>query len=196
MIQIDYTQNQEKPFLEPLEKPPNFKMKIAYFFTRRQFGKVITPLKVHSARLPFAFSQFYRQLPSLDNKLILPEETALLIRDYVSHLNVCLFCQDSNRWMTIKRKFNQEKFDKIIDYETNPLFTEKERILLDYVTELTQNKKVNQQTFNGLLVYFSEREICEIVYLVASEHLYNITNIALNIHSDMLCDTTEIRKNA
>lgn len=187
-MKISYALNPEKPFLEPLEKAPNFKMKLAYFFTHRQFGKVLTPLKVHSARLPFAFSQFYRQLPALDNKLSLPEETALLIRDYVAHLNVCLFCEDSNRWMTVKRKFNLEKFDNIIDYQTNPLFTEKERILLDYVTELTKEKKIKQQTFETLLTYFSEREICEIVYLVASEHLYNITNIGLNIHSDMLCN--------
>jgi hypothetical protein len=41
--------------------------------------------------------------------------------------------------------------------------------------------------------YYSEREICEIVWLVASEHLYNLTNIGLNIHSDMLCDIS--RKN-
>ena len=34
--------------------------------------------------------------------------------------------------------------------------------------------------------YYSEREICEIVWLVASEHFYNLTNIGLNIHSDML----------
>jgi len=36
--------------------------------------------------------------------------------------------------------------------------------------------------------YYSERLICKIVWLVASEHLYNMTNIGLNIHSDMLCD--------
>ncbi len=30
--------------------------------------------------------------------------------------------------------------------------------------------------------------ICEIVWLAASEHLYHITNIGLNIHSDLLCD--------
>jgi hypothetical protein len=30
-------------------------LKLAYYFTRRQFGKVLTPLKVHSARLPSAF---------------------------------------------------------------------------------------------------------------------------------------------
>jgi hypothetical protein len=26
------------------------------------------------------------------------------------------------------------------------------------------------------------------VWLVASEHFYNMTNIGLNIHSDLLCD--------
>ena len=26
--------------------------------------------------------------------------------------------------------------------------------------------------------------------IVASEHVYNMTNIGLNIHSDMLCDIT------
>ena len=41
--------------------------------------------------------------------------------------------------------------------------------------------------------YYSEREICEIVWLVASEHLYNMTNIGLNIHSDMLCDISRKR---
>jgi hypothetical protein len=38
--------------------------------------------------------------------------------------------------------------------------------------------------------YYSEREVCEIVWLVASEHVYNITNLGLNIHSDMLCDVS------
>jgi MFS family permease len=28
-----------------------------------------------------------------------------------------------------------------------------------------------------------------LVWLVASEHVSNLTNIGLNIHSDMLCDT-------
>jgi hypothetical protein len=43
-------------FLPPIEKPHGLIMKLAYYFTRRQFGKVLTPLKVLSARLPPAFS--------------------------------------------------------------------------------------------------------------------------------------------
>ena len=33
--------------------------------------------------------------------------------------------------------------------------------------------------------------MCEIVWLVATEHVYNMTNIGHNIHSDMLCDLTK-----
>jgi len=73
-----------------------------------------------------------------------------------------------------------------IRYE--PSFSDAERAALDYVTELTKDKKVNPETFARLSRYYSERAICEIVWLVASEHLYNMTNIGLNIHSDMLCD--------
>src|SRR6266446_6972054 len=62
------------------------------------------------------------------------------------------------------------------------------RAALDYVRELTKEKKVDPATFARTARHYSEREICEIVWLVASEHLYNMTNIGLNIHSDMLCD--------
>ena len=83
---------------------------------------------------------------------------------------------------------NQVKFDALEEYRTSTLFTDAERAALDYVTELTTEKKVNPETFARLPRYYSERQICEIVWLVASEHLYNMTNIGLNIHSDMLCD--------
>jgi len=39
-----------------------------------------------------------------------------------------------------------------------------------------------------LVRHYSERQICEIVWLVASEHLYNVSNIGLNIGSDGLCE--------
>jgi alkylhydroperoxidase family enzyme len=95
---------------------------------------------------------------------------------------------DIGRAFVIQAKMNVAKFDALAEYNISPLFTEAERAALDYVTELTQHKKVSPETFAHLSGYYSEREICEIVWLVASEHLYNMTNIGLNIHSDMLCD--------
>ncbi len=181
-------------FLPPIEKPQGLIMKLAYAMTRRQFGKVLTPLKVHSARLPPAFGLFYSKVAKLDQKLLLPPETALLIREQVARTNVCLFCMDIGRWATIEASMNPAKFDALDQYSTNPLFTEAERAALDYVTELTKDKKVNPDTFACLSRYYSERAVCEIVWLVASEHLYNMTNIGLNIHSDMLCDISRKKR--
>jgi alkylhydroperoxidase family enzyme len=177
-------------FLPPIEKPNGVIMKLAYFLTKRQFGKVLTPLKVHSARLPVGFGLFYGKIGSLDKKLQLPPETVMLIRELVARINVCLFCIDIARSFTIQASMNQAKFDALDQYRTSPLFSEAERAALDYVTELTRNKKVNPETFARLARHYSDRAICEIVWLVASEHVYNITNIGLNIHSDMLCDLT------
>ena len=69
------------PLLSPISLAPM--LKLAYFFTQRQFGKVLTPLKVHSARLPPAFGLFYAKVGKLDRSLTLPRETVLLIREQV-----------------------------------------------------------------------------------------------------------------
>lgn len=175
-------------FLPPIEHPQALAMKMAYFFTRRQFGKVLTPLKVYCARMPAAFGMFYGKIGKLDKKLVLPPETVLLVREQVARLNVCLFCIDIGRAFTIQGSMDQAKFDALENYRSSPLFTERERAALDYVTELTRDKKVAPETFGRLAAHFTQREICEIVWLVASEHVYNMTNIGLNIHSDMLCD--------
>jgi alkylhydroperoxidase family enzyme len=175
-------------FLPAIEKPSGLIMKLAYYFTRRQFGKVLTPLKVHSARLPLAFGLFYGKVSKLDKKLTLSPEMVMLVREQVARINVCLFCIDIGRSFTIKASMNQAKFDALEEYRTSNLFSEAERAALDYVTELAKEKKVNPETFSRMKQHYSERQICEIVWLVASEHLYNMTNIGLNIHSDMLCD--------
>jgi len=175
-------------FLSPIEKPRGLIMKLAYAMTRRQFGKVLTPLKVHSARLPPAFGMFYGKIAKLAKRLLLPAETGMLIRAQVARINICLFCIDIGRSFAIKASMNRAKFDALEQYGTSPLFSDAERAALDYVTELTKDKKVDPGTFARMSRFYSEREICEIVWLVATEHVYNMTNLGLNIHSDMLCD--------
>jgi alkylhydroperoxidase family enzyme len=180
--------NADAPFLAPIEKPSGLMMKMVYFFSRRKFGEKFTPIKVFAARLPPAFGQLYGKIYSLDKKLTLPKETTMLIRQKVAQINVCAYCIDATRWYVIKESMNETKFNELEDYKRSPLFSEAERAALDYVTELTEEKKINPGTFARLRKFYSEREICEIVWLVASEHVSNLTNIGLNIHSDMLCD--------
>ena len=181
-------------YLPPVSKPSGLLVKLVYFFTRRQFGKVATPIAVMSARMPAAFLLFYGKVSRLDKKLKLPPRTAVIIRERVASINMCLFCMDATRWYAIRMSpDNQARLDALDEYRTSPLFSDAERAALDYVSELARNKDVEPDTFARLLRHYSEREICDIVWLVASEHLYNISNIALNIGSDGLCELSQDR---
>jgi hypothetical protein len=49
----------------------------------------------------------------------------------------------------------QAKFDALDRYTTSPLFTDAERTALDYVTELTKDKKVNPDSFARVSRHYS-----------------------------------------
>ena len=193
-VQNISTQNAQGPFLPRIEKPRALMIRLAYYFTRRKFGKVPSPIAILSARMPPAFGMFYGKVAQLDKKLQLPQETIFLIREQVARLNICLFCVDIGRVFATESSMNVDKLDALDRYPDSPLFSVAERATLDYVTELTRDKKVQSSTFAGMSRFYSERAICEIVWLVASEHLYNLTNLGLNIHSDMLCDINREKK--
>ncbi len=104
---------------------------------------------------------------------------------------MCLYCMDANRWSAInKAGVDAAKLDALTEYRTNPLFSDPERAALAFVTELTEDKHVSPDTFAELARHYSEREICDLVFLVASEHLYNINNIGLNIGSAGMCEAS------
>lgn len=175
-------------YLTPIEKPQRLLWKMVYAYSRKAYGKVITPLKVMSVRLPLGFAVFSMKIGKLDKKISLPAEQLMLVRQQVARLNVCLFCIDISRMVTIQASMNQAKFDALEHYATSSLFSEAERALLDFVTLLTTERRMDPETIAKLKKHYSEREICEIVWAISTEFYYNIGNIALNIHSDMLCD--------
>ena len=177
----------DEPFLAPVERPPSLIMRLVYSMTQKQFGKVLTPLKVWAARLPPAFGSFVGKISQLDKKLVLPIGIAFLVRQRVAQINTCTFCIDIGRFFAMKEHVAEAKIQALDTYKDNPLFDERDRAALDYVTELTRDKHIAPETIARLKGLFSEREICEIAWLVAGEHVYNMINIGLNIHSDMLC---------
>jgi alkylhydroperoxidase family enzyme len=96
---------------------------------------------------------------------------------------------DAGRWYAInKAPHNVPKLDAVNEYQTSPLFSDKERAALDFATELTEHKHVSPDTFETLSRHYSEREICEINWLVSTNHLFNMNNLGLGIGSDGLCE--------
>lgn len=126
--------------------------------------------------------------------MVLPAETATLARQQVAHLNVCEFRIDAGRAATILASMDQAKFDALDNYRNSPAFSEREQAMLDYASELTRTKMVRPETFSQLAEHCSEREICEIVFIVAGEPLNNLTNLGRNVHSDMISDAFKGRR--
>jgi hypothetical protein len=169
-------------YLPQVDRPQSLFIKVVYAVARRVFGQVPPSTRVFTARMPPPFISFYGKASRLDRKLCLKPETALVVRQQVARINGCSACVDAGRWYAIRESpSNAARFDALWEYQTSPLFNSSERAALDYATELTVDKEVSPGTFARLLRCYNEREICDIVWLVASEHLANITNIGLNI---------------
>ncbi|MEQ9443028.1 MAG: carboxymuconolactone decarboxylase family protein [Cyclobacteriaceae bacterium] len=173
--------------LTPIENPKSPLLKLAYWFSRRKLGKVITPMKTLYTRLPFAFIRWYASIQSLEKKLRLPEELKTLVRIYVAQINTCHFCIDIGQAVAIQQFDNTDRFFEVQEFEDSPKFSEAERAALRFAHELTVNKDVSDMTYQGALKHFSESQLVGITWLVASEHLYNLMNVAFHIESDGLC---------
>lgn len=174
------------PRLKPIENPANPFMKLAYWFSRKQVGKVIAPLKVIYARLPLPFAMWMNKMLSMEKKLPLAAELRLLIRTHVAQLNTCNFCIDIAKAEAIQKFKDPEKFFQLNEFETSPLFSAKERLALRFATEIT-NKKVSDNTFEEAKKIFTEQQLIAISWMVTSEHVFNLMNATFNIESDGLC---------
>jgi alkylhydroperoxidase family enzyme len=177
------------PHLAPIKKPKGLRMKLLYRFLGRQFGKPPGWLTVFSARMPFPFTSWMGKVDKLNKKLSLPADSVALIRAQVDSLNTCTWCEDAGRWYAINKTPELvPKLDALDNFHTSPLFSERERAALDFATELTEFKNVGAEGFAAVSRHYSEREICEIVWVVSSNHLFNLNNLGLGIGSDGLCE--------
>lgn len=179
--------------LEPIEKPKGLLIRIAYWMTRRQLGKVMTPMKVLYPRMPGMLRLSY-EIQKFETKGIrLEPGLHFMVATLAAQINGCGFCVDLARAMAIREHLGMEKLDALPEYRTSPLFSDRERAALAYVEEATRHKRVSSATFEALRKHFSEREIVEITWLNAVENYYNLINLPLEIESDGYCAIVQAR---
>ena len=173
--------------LLPIEKPKGILTKIMYFMMKRSFGKVITPMKVIYARNPSLAFVVKKMQDTEENKLKIATETKLLVKNRIADLNGCAFCVDISEHFAEKSGLSIEKFRSVYKYETSDLFSDADKAVLNFVTEIIKNGEASDQAWNEIKKYFTERQIVDICYVSAVESYYNVFNKALEIHSDNLC---------
>ena len=174
--------------LEAIENPSNPLMKIAYWVSKKQFGKVLTPLKVIYAR-KFPLLQFAMKIAKFAEKQnSLAPDLRLLIKIAAAAENGCTFCQDITLAQAVRGKIGTEKFVALVsgDREKQAAFTEKECAVLNVIWQYAAERKVSDEKFAELRKHFDETQIVEILALNAFEQFYNAMTIPLEIESDGL----------
>lgn len=171
-------------------------VRIAYWWSKREFGKVIMPAKVIYARKPKLLWIANKIYQTQEKTFSLDPSIQLLIQTLTSKLNGCAFCNDISLAQAVRKKLGSEKFFELGDdaAEKSKTFSEKEQSVIAFVREYASNRKISEQTFEGLRKHFSEEEIIEIVAVNAFEQYFNAFAIPLEIESDGLRRLAEARE--
>ncbi len=176
----------EIPRLSPIERPRSLVLRLAYWISRRRFGRVITPLQVIYARrtalIPLtAYIDLVRE-----KKLSVDPAVRMLVTTRVSQLNGCAFCHDLNLARAVQERLGYERFLDLDDWRESHAFNERERAALALADEITRHHDLSEPTFELCRRYFSDREIVELVWLCAVENYFNMQARSLRIGSDGL----------
>lgn len=171
--------------LTPIDHPKPLLLKIAYYFSRKQFGKVLAPLRFIYARCTPALQVALKILRG-ENKLSLPKTTRMFIRYYTSHLNECSFCSNTIAFLSKKENMELQQWKEFLNFRDSDKFTLPEKALLAYLEEINFSKTATDETFSELRKYYSEQEIVEITWLNATENYFNMMAKPLGLKSDDL----------
>ena len=175
----------EKSRLSSVEHPKDLVLKLAYFLSKREFGKVIAPLRYIYARCKPAMMTSYKIITS-EKKLNLPKETRIFIRYYTSHLNDCPFCSNIIEFGSAKENLEFQEWKEFMNFRNSEKFTDREKALLAYLEEVNFSKTATDETFDELQRYFSDKQIVEITWLNATENYFNLIAKPLGLISDGL----------
>ena len=175
--------------LTAIDRPKGIILKLFFWLSKKQFGKVLAVLRVIYARSkPVLFASL--KILSTDNKLTLPKTTRILIRYFTSHLNECRFCSTAMRYQAMKAGMDRAQLKEVLHFEESDRFSDREKALLSYVKEVTLTKNSSDTVFDRLRQYFSDKEIVEITWVNASENYFNLLAKPMGLDSDNLKEKT------
>jgi len=171
--------------LHPIENPSSLILKAAYLFSKKTFGKVLSPLLViYSRSVPIL--QVSTKILSTDKKISLDKNINLLIRNFVSKLNDCKFCSNAIEHLSQQQKFDMRKIKELLNFQNSTTYSQTEKAVLHYVEQISTTKTATQEAFDDLKKFFNDKEIVEITWVCASENYFNMQAKPLGLTSDEL----------
>ncbi|EHJ08182.1 carboxymuconolactone decarboxylase family protein [Staphylococcus simiae] len=106
------------------------------------------------------------------------DELAALIKLLISKINGCNYCINLHKKELKELGVTQMKIDEVRSYNHLDLFTDKERITLEFAEKLNTVKEFKKfDILESLKEFYSEKEIIELVFIINQISSWNRLNI-------------------
>lgn len=165
-LKIDQAQGETKDIFEAMRK--NFGMVPNLFATIANYPKALKPL--------LDLYQVISKESTIEPRL---QELANL---EVSRINCCNYCLAHHSQMAKMVGVSDEQLNMLKAGETVQNFTEKEKTVIEYARQVTQNAEaVSNELFKRLSSYFTVSETVNLTLIIGLMNVFNRFNGALGV---------------
>ncbi len=166
-------------------------VRVAYWFTRRSIAKLtgretermIEPLQLY-AHVPALF-RGYAALEQATAKLHhLDKRLQALGELKAATLTHCEYCIDMGSAIARRWGLSDEELLALPDYQDSPLFSDQEKLVLDYAVGMSRTPvDVPDELFDKLRRYLDDAQIVELTHHIALENMRGRFNLSLGVGS-------------
>ncbi len=155
---------------------------------RRRYGKELEPARLW-ARSPKVFTGLSLLYGALDRGSS-PIDPGLrsLLTVRVSQINWCAFCVDINAATGLKRGVSEEQFAALDQFESSPLFDERQKAALAYAEAMTRTDAgVDEPLMARVKKHFNDDAVIELTAIIAFQNMSSKFNAALDVAPQGFC---------
>jgi AhpD family alkylhydroperoxidase len=169
-------------------RPP---VKIAYYFTRRALARLtgrrtrqmIEPLEIY-ALVPPLFSAYARLEQATGKLCRLDKRLQALAELKAATLTHCEYCIDMGSAISRRWGLSDEELLALPGYRESPLFSELDKLVLDYAVGMSRTPAdVSGELFGKLRAHLDDGQIVELTHHIALENMRGRFNLAFGIGS-------------
>jgi alkylhydroperoxidase family enzyme len=139
------------------------------------------------ARRPSIFKAARGMWTGIDASGLIDPRLRALINRRVAFLNGCEFWQDINAAVSSRLGVSNEKIAAVLDYANSNLFSDAERVALEFADAMTiTGREVSDELFARLREVYDDDALVELTATIAWENASSKFNRALRIPSQQL----------
>ena len=170
--------------IEGISRSRTLVARLAFFLSRRSYGRVITPAQVYALDSGLLLAVgLMEEVQEWAKQTSAPVKG--LARMLVAWRIGCPWCLDFGTRQASQLGVTDEQLRALPDYEHSSLFSEEERAVLRYTDAMTSTPvQVPDVVFEALKARYTDRQILEITAAIAWENFHARVNHALDLEAE------------